>query len=105
MGARRCEGEYLLIDTLLDQDRLAKFDIAMPWHHDVIVARVIQDRIAFIVCRMLQGTHTTSNSIDVRGWVIVVMKINDRHEESLLLFDEPATSSTQAHPRGRCQVR
>ena len=55
-------------------------DVAMAAHHDVVVARIVDDRIAVGVVRDLERAAGRSERVEVLGRVVVIVKVDDRHE-------------------------
>ena len=58
-------------------------NIPVAAHHDVVVARIVHDRIARVVVRDLQTAARRLERLQVLRRVIVIVKIDDAHGGTL----------------------
>src|SRR5262249_13200085 len=97
--SRGREGQDLRVDTEVLQDLLAVIDIAMAGDGDVVVAGIVDARIAVVVDVNLHGAARLAERGEVGGRIVVVVKVNDGHVE------DAARCSRQAILTRRGQVR
>src|SRR5205085_9049912 len=71
------EAEHLLVHSVLLEHCLAIGDVAMAAHGDVVVARIVKDRIAFTVDRHLHPARSGAQRIEVSLRVEVIVKVDD----------------------------
>ena len=70
----------------ISEHLLAVFDDAMARHDDVVVARVVQHRVAVVIFAVADITRSLFDGFEVGGWIVVIVKIDDRHR---LLLSRP----------------
>src|SRR5438876_5830502 len=79
MRARRREAEHLPINAMLVQHGLAISDVAMTAHSDVVVARVMQNRVAVAVDRHLNSARSGAERVEIRLRIKVIVEVDDLH--------------------------
>ena len=85
MRPRRRQRDDLGVDALLVEHGLAVRDVAMPGDHDVVVAGIVDDRIAVGVDGDVERTARRRERVEVFGRVIVIMEVDDGHGRSIVL--------------------
>ncbi len=74
--AGRRERDHLRVDAFLLEHVLAIRDVAMPAHRDVVVARIVETRIALGVDRQLDDAVARLERVEVFRRIEVVVNVN-----------------------------
>ena len=69
---------------VLVEHPLPVFDVAVPLHDDVVVAGVVQQRVALGVFADRHAGPLRPERAQVRGRVVVVVEVDDRHGGSVM---------------------
>ena len=98
VGTRRGEGNDLGVHTGLAQHLFPVINVAMAAHRDVVIARIVQRRIALIVMSNAHGAWPFFDGFNVLRRVVVVVKINEGHSLWLLRVVDVTRQSTREAP-------
>src|SRR5262249_29393748 len=72
------------VDTVLRQNLLAILDVAMPANGDVVIARIVNERIALGVDRDADRARPRPQRVQICRRIKMVVKINDRQRGPFL---------------------
>src|SRR5262249_46994978 len=78
-GAGGGERDHLRVHAELVEHRLPVGDVAVAAHHDVVVARVVDDRVARAVGGERERAAGRAQGVQVLRRVVMVVDVDDRH--------------------------
>ncbi len=84
---------HLHVDAVFCEFAFAKIDVAMPAHRDVVIAGIMQPRIALRVEINFHHARTRAQRIQIRRRIVMIVNINNRHSG---FSSRPSVSNVRA---------
>src|SRR5262249_43299451 len=92
----RCgEANHLHVDSVLTHGLFAHVEVTMTGNGNVIVPGIVKTGILVAVVGDVDGARSQLQSFDVFRWIVMIVEINDRHQQLLSVNVDATRQSTR----------